>query len=176
MVRNTERLKQPSVRGTMVPLAMALAFATAPGCAEQPEVATDPMVAVIETRVADYYRDMSARNWGTYREYFWPGATLTTVWQPPGTPAPAVVPTTIEDFIAQTHLGPDSKPIFEERLLRQQVRVRGDVAQVIADYEVRFGEPGSVMTWRGVDAFTWLRHRDEWRISALTYVDAPEEE
>ncbi len=160
----------------MALLVSAIAVVTAVGCEQRPAPTPDPTVALIEDRVADYYRDMSARDWDAYREYFWPEATLTTVWQPPGQPGPRVVPTTIENFIAQAHLGPDSKPIFEERLLRQEVHRAGDVAIVLALYEARFGEPGSVMTWRGVDAFTWLHHREEWRISALTYADAPEEE
>lgn len=127
-------------------------------------------------RVASYYQDFSARNWPAYREYFWPLASLTTVWQPPGEPHPRVVLTTIEDFITQTAQGPDSKPIFEERLLSHEVRVVGDLAQVWARYEARFGDSGSVATWRGIDAFTWMRHDGVWRIVSLAYSDEPAEQ
>ncbi|MDX1429128.1 MAG: hypothetical protein R3282_02520, partial [Rhodothermales bacterium] len=58
---------------------------------------------------------------------------------------------------------------FEERLIDQEVRIRGSIALVFARYEARFGSRDSLMTWRGTDAFTWLRHEDQWRIAGLTY-------
>ncbi len=134
-----------------------------------------PEEQVIRQAVAEYYRDMSARNWPAYAEHFWPRATLTTAWQPPGEQAPRVVVTTIDEFLAQTAQGPDSKPIFEERLLAQDVRVTGSLAQVWARYEARFGDSASVATWRGIDAFTWMKHDGEWRIAALAYTEEPGE-
>ena len=125
----------------------------------------------LRAAVSQYYLDMSRRDWPAYAGHFWPGATLTTAWQPPGEPAERVVVTTIEEFLAQTPQGPDSKPIFEERLLEQDVDVQGDVAQVRARYEARFGDSLQVETWRGTDAFTWLRHDGKWRIAALVYAN-----
>ncbi|TFG48639.1 MAG: hypothetical protein E4H38_06155, partial [Gemmatimonadales bacterium] len=80
---------------------------------------------VVRERVAQYYHDMSARDWRAYGAHFWPGATLTTIWRPPEDTAPRVAIMTIDQFLAQTGAGPDSKPIFEERLLVQEVRVTG---------------------------------------------------
>ncbi len=132
-------------------------------------VASDSIVAVIEDLVEDYYETMTRRDWPQYEKHFWPGATLTTAWQPPGESSSQVIPTTIEAFIDQTHVGPDSAPIFEEHLLEQEATVRGSIAVVFAKYEARFGSEDSVMSWRGTDAFTWLNHQDEWRIAALVY-------
>ena len=126
---------------------------------------------MVREQVAQYYRDMSARDWSAYGAHFWPGATLTTVWQPPGEPAPRVAITTIDQFLAQTGAGPDSKPIFEERLVAQEVRLSGNLAQVWARYEATFGDSVSVSTWRGIDAFTWMKHDGRWRIVALAYTD-----
>jgi hypothetical protein len=127
----------------------------------------------VRAEVARYYQDMSARDWRAYERHFWPGATLTTVWQPPGEPAPRVAIMTIDQFLAQTGAGPDSKPVFEERLLGQEVRLTGNLAQVWARYEARFGDSTSVATWRGIDAFTWMKHDGQWRIVALAYTDEP---
>lgn len=135
---------------------------------------TPPMSAeelALRSQVDRYYRDMSARDWKAYAAHFWPQATLTTVWQPAGEPAPRVVVTSIDGFLAQTAQGPDSKPIFEERLIDQEVRLVGTIAQVWAHYEARFGDSTSVSTWRGIDAFTWLKHDGAWRIVALAYAD-----
>ena len=126
---------------------------------------------VVRERVAQYYHDMSARDWRAYQGHFWPGATLTTVWRPPEDTAPRVAIMTIDQFLAQTGAGPDSKPIFEERLLVQEVRVTGNLAQVWARYEATFGDSISVSTWRGIDAFTWMKHDGQWRIVALAYTD-----
>jgi len=125
----------------------------------------------VRDEVARYYQDMSARDWRAYESHFWPGATLTTVWQPPAERAPRVAIMTIADFLASTGAGPDSKPIFEERLLAQEVRLMGNLAQVWARYEARFGDSTSVATWRGIDAFTWMKHEGRWRIVALAYTD-----
>lgn len=136
---------------------------------------SDPATREVDSLVAQYYREMSARNWSAYRDHFWPQATLTTVWQPPGEAEPKVVVTTIESFLANTAQGPDSKPIFEERLLSNETRVVADLAHVWARYEARFGDSSSVMTWRGIDAFTWMKHDGRWRIVSVAYTDEPGE-
>jgi len=43
-----------------------------------------------------------------------------------------------------------------------------------ARYTARFGDPGSVRTWKGIDAFTLMRHEGRWRIVSLAYTDVPE--
>ena len=136
-----------------------------------PPLAADGEERVVREEVAQYYRDLSARDWRTYGGHFWPGATLTTVWQPPGEAAPGVAIMTIDQFLARTGAGPDSKPIFEERLLGQEVRLTGNLAHAWARYETTFGDSASVATWRGVDAFTWMKHDGRWQIVALAYTD-----
>ena len=125
----------------------------------------------VRAQVTGYYRELSARDWPAYQARFWPAATLTTVWQPTGEPQPRVLVTSIESFLAHTDQGPDSKPIFEERLLGQDVRVTGNLAQVWARYEVRFGDSAKLAVWRGIDAFTWMKHDGSWRIAGLAYTD-----
>lgn len=152
----------------------------APACeqAEPPEPPAPPVVtdATPDTLrdqalafVEQYYADFSARDWVRYADHFWPGATLTTVWQPPGEPAARVVTTSIEEFTAQAPAGPGSRQIFEERMTSAQVRASGDLAQVWASYEARFGDPGDIQEWTGVDAFTLMRFEGRWRIVSLAY-------
>ena len=154
---------------TIVPMAAIM------GCGP-PDAADAPTEAEAElrNRVERYYATLTARNWEAYRDFFWPEATLTTVWQPPGEDAPRVVMTSIEQFIENTDQGPDSKPIFEENLLGQDARLLENLGQVWARYEARFGDSTNVMTWRGVDAFTWMRHDGEWRIVSMAYTNEPE--
>lgn len=118
-----------------------------------------------------YYRDFSAREWEAYAGHFWPGATLTTVWAPPGESGPRVVATTVPDFVRQAPMGPGSQPIFSERMLDADVRLHGNLAQAWARYEVRFGTADSIATWRGIDAFTLMAHDGRWRIVSLAYTD-----
>jgi hypothetical protein len=154
-------------------LALALIILSACTVRRATPGAPDPDEEAVRAAVQQYYRDMSARDWPAYATHFWPRATLTTVWQAPGETAPRVVVTTIDSFLATTGQGPDSKPVFEERLLGQEMRVIGNLAQVWARYEARFGDSAAVQTWRGVDAFTWMKHEGTWRIVALAYTDEP---
>jgi hypothetical protein len=118
-----------------------------------------------------YYADLTARDWPAVREHFWPAGAYATVWQPPGQPRALVEIVPVDTFIARAPQGPDSKPIFEERLTDVVVRSYGNLAQAWATYTARFGEPGNVATWEGIDAFTLLRHDGTWRIVSLSYTD-----
>jgi hypothetical protein len=118
-----------------------------------------------------YYVDLTARDWPAVREHFWPAGAYATVWQPPGQPRALVEIVPVDTFIARAPQGPDSKPIFEERLTDVVVRSYGNLAQAWATYTARFGEPGNVATWEGIDAFTLLRHDGTWRIVSLSYTD-----
>ena len=131
------------------------------------EVRSDMLA--IRAELTRYYADFSARAWQAFADHFWPGATLTTVWQPPGEDAPRVVATSVPDFVRQAPEGPGSKPIFAEWMIGLDVRVSGDLAQAWASYGARFGEPGDVREWTGIDAFTLLRHEGRWRIVALAW-------
>jgi hypothetical protein len=137
-----------------------------PDLAASPDSVRDQVLAVVE----QYYADLSAREWSFVRDHFWPGATLSTVWQPPGEPDARVVSTTIEAFIEQAPQGPGSRSIFSESMTSAHVRANNDIAQVWAAYDARFGDPGDVQEWTGIDAFTLLRFEGRWRISSIAYM------
>ena len=66
------------------------------GCAATPAGDTDVLSApkvdqvndrarerarvLILAEIANYYRDLSARDWDAYAQHFWRGATVTTIW------------------------------------------------------------------------------------------------
>jgi hypothetical protein len=116
-----------------------------------------------------YYRDFSARDWEAFQDHFWPGATITTIWQQPGDDSARVHVSTIDAFVAQAPQGPGSRSIFEESMLSSRIRVTGTLAQAWVRYRARFGDPGDVMEWEGTDAVTLLRHEGRWRIVALVF-------
>lgn len=143
--------------------------------ASVPAGATEATRAEVIDRLEHYYADFSSRDWDAFASHFWPGATLTTVWQPPGADASRVVVTGLDEFIAQAPQGPGSREIFEERMSGAKVLTHGNLAQVWARYEARFGDPGEITEWRGIDAFTLMRHDGEWRIVSLSYTDVEQE-
>jgi hypothetical protein len=130
-----------------------------------PDSVRDQVLAVVE----QYYADLSDRDWPNVRAHFWPGATLTTTWQPPGEPVERVVMTTIEAFIDQAPQGPGSRAVFSEAMTSAIVRGNNDLAQVWAAYDARFGDPGDIQEWSGIDAITLLRFEGRWRISSIAY-------
>lgn len=116
-----------------------------------------------------YYAAMSDRDWEAYAAFFEPGATIATLLHEPGQPRPEVLVHTIEEFVEQAPSGPGSREIFEERMEAATVLALGELAVVWARYTARFGDPGDVTTWRGVDAFSLLRVDGRWRIVSLTF-------
>jgi len=123
------------------------------------------VLAVLE----QYYSDFSSRDWEAYASHFWPGADLTTVWQPAGEHQDRVIATTIDDFISQVPQGPGSREIFEERMIEAHIRIFNNLAQAWVRYGTRFGDPGEVAEWEGVDAFALLKHDGSWRIASLVF-------
>ena len=157
---------------------MTLFFASAAiaGCASAPVPATsshDPNELAAREEIVlalhRYYADFSARKWNAFATHFWPGATITTIWRPPGESTERVVVTTIDRFIELTPQGPDSKAVFEERMTSADVRVQGTLAHVWAKYDAKFGDPGQVAEWSGIDAFTLMKHDGRWKIVALAF-------
>lgn len=143
---------------------------SAAGGATAGELAPAPDRAAILAATERYYDALSARDWDAFAAAFWPGATLTTVWQPPGTPSDTVTFTTVPEFVRQAPLGPGSREIFEERMVSSTTLQQGALAVVWARYEARFGDPGDITEWEGRDAITLLRHAGEWRITQIAYV------
>ena len=82
-----------------------------------------------------------------------------------------MVSISVPDFVAQAPQGPGSKAIFEERMTAAEVKAQGNLAHVWARYTARFGDPGSVATWHGIDAFTLMKHGGRSKIVALSYTD-----
>ena len=119
------------------------------------------------------YDDLSARDWDAFAEHFWPGATMTTLWQPPGEEAPRVVVSSVGQFVNQAPAGPGSREIFEERMIDADVRVHGPLAHVWSRFDARFGDPGEVIEWQGIDAFTLFRHQGRWKVVSVSYVADP---
>jgi hypothetical protein len=135
----------------------------------EPSPAPDAVHDAVLREVRRYYADFSARDWDAFAAHFWPGATLTTVWQPPDEDSLRVFVTSVPAFVAQAPEGPGSQPVFEERMTDAEVRADAGLAQVWARYEARFGRPDSLATWTGIDAFTLMRHDGRWKIVSLAY-------
>src|SRR5262245_3399213 len=131
-----------------------------------------PADAEVLSEVTKYYSDMTCRGdrmSPAFAEHFWSGATITTVWQPPGESKPVVAVIPINEFAAQATQGPCSKPIFEEKMDGAEVKIERGLAQVWARYQARFGKPGDVKEWSGVDAFTLVKHEGRWKIASLVF-------
>jgi hypothetical protein len=162
------RAMRASLGGAAAALAVTLAacrIQVSPPRERAPNArAADTTAVVAELRT--YYQDFSARNWPAFAGHFWPGAAITTVWQPPGEDSVRVVATAVPDFVAQAPRGPGSRAIFEERMLEARVVAAGDLAQAWVRYHATFGDPGEVSEWEGTDAFTLLRHGGAWRIAS----------
>lgn len=129
----------------------------------------------VERFLRSYYDAFSDRDWDRFLEHFQPGAVIATRWRQPGRTEAELIQMTVEEFVAAAPEGPGSREIFEERMESVEVRGQGHLAQAWATYRARFGDPGDVAAWRGIDAFTLLRHEDRWRIVALAF-EALEEE
>jgi len=76
---------------------------------------------------------------------------------------------TVPDFLARTDEGPDSMPIFEERMTSVFIILEGPLAHAWAAYDAKFGTEDALTTWSGIDAITLLKHDGEWRIVSIAY-------
>jgi hypothetical protein len=126
--------------------------------------------AGVEGALRLYYARFSARDWRAFHRSFWPGATITTRWTPPGERRERVWSQTVEEFVRRAPEGPGRMAVFSERMLHAHVTAYGDLANAWAVYEGRWGETrDSVRTVRGIDAFTLVRDDGEWRITSLAF-------
>ncbi len=154
-------------------LALAPAGAAAQVPALEPSLISDSVRADLLAFLESYYSAFSDRDWIRFAAHFWPAATITTVWQPPGEAQARVTVTTVPEFVRQAPAGPGSREIFEERMLAAELHVRGTLAQAFARYRARFGDPGDIAEWEGIDSFALLHHDGEWRIVALSFAAEP---
>ena len=150
-------------------LAIAACDSSGPDASGATSFPGDDARAEVLAELEAYYADFSARDWEAFSDHFWPGATITTVWRPPGEDADRVVVTSVPEFVERAPQGPGSREIFEERMTEAEVRVSGGLAQAWASYAARFGDPGEVTEWEGTDAFTHLEHDGRWRIVSLVF-------
>ncbi len=90
------------------------------------------------------------------------------LWKPFSPPKPKGA-TSIDEFIAQAPQGPGSKEIFEEWIIDVQLRVSGNLAQAWVRYGARFGDPGDISEWEGIDAVTLINHDGNWKIASLAF-------
>ena len=157
----------PSPARRLLPTLLVL-LAIPAGLAAQ-ERPTGPQEAELSAFLESYYDAFSDRDWTRFQDHFWPGATLTTVWAPDPEEGERVVVTTIPDFVAQAPLGPGSREVFEERMVSARLEIAGGLAQAWVRYDARFGDPGAIMEWSGIDAFNLIRHQGRWRIVSLAY-------
>lgn len=133
---------------------------------------TKPDARAVRDEISTYYADMvckDGRMSAAFESHFWPGAMITTVWQAPGRQKPEVTTTSIDQFVSQSPSGACSEPVFEEKMTGARVRTRNGLAQVWAGYTARFGKPREVKQWKGVDAFTLLKHENRWKIASLVF-------
>ena len=126
-------------------------------------------VADIEVFLEDYYRIMSDRDWVKYKTFFIDNASLTTIWQTESDSVPGIFSVSIDEFIDQTPQGPDSQPIFEERMISHEISAKGNLAQAWVKYEAKFGTDENLMRWKGYDQFSLIRFKGEWRIVSIVY-------
>ncbi|UCG85812.1 MAG: hypothetical protein JSW71_18145 [Gemmatimonadota bacterium] len=152
-------------------LAHLLLPLVATGCVagESADAAGDADQRAVLDVLEDYYSDFSSRDWQAVAQHFWPGADITTIWRPPGEESDRVVPTAVEEFVAQAPAGQGGKEIFEERMLDAKIRVFNNLAQAWVRYGTRFGDPDSLQYWEGIDAFALLKHGDRWKIASLVF-------
>jgi hypothetical protein len=123
----------------------------------------------VENQLRQYYADFSARDWTAFASHFWPGAIITTAWQPPGEPRVRVDVKTVPDFVARAPEGPGSKAVFSEEMLSADIRVSGGLAQAWVRYRAEFGDLGAVAEWEGTDAISLLLVDGRWKIVSLTF-------
>jgi len=71
--------------------------------------------------------------------------------------------------VAQAHLGPGSQPVFAEWPVGVELRREGALGLAWVRYRARFGAPGALREWEGVDAITWILHDGRWRIVSLAW-------
>ena len=135
----------------------------------QPDKTTSQEENQIKDLLQSYYQVMSDRDWPNYQLFFAEKATLTTIWQPEDASSPEIHTNTISEFLAQTGEGPDSQPIFEEKMTQAEIQVKGKLAQAWVDYEAKFGTEDQLMEWKGIDLFSFIKHQGEWKITALVF-------
>jgi hypothetical protein len=119
--------------------------------------------------LTSYYSALSDRDWPLFEAHFLPDGRLVAIWTPPDSSEASTMDVTAAEFVAAAPQGPDSREIFEERMTSWEIDVRGSIATAWVAYEARFGDPGDIMEWEGLDAFSLLETAEGWKIISLAY-------
>jgi len=136
---------------------------------EHPQKTVHSSNPEIEEILENYYSTMSARDWPAYKKFFSSDAALTTVWLKEPDTIPKIISTSIDDFIAQTKDGPDSQPIFEEKMLSSEITQKKNLANAWVRYEAKFGTADNLMEWKGHDLFSFIKYDHEWKIVSIVF-------
>lgn len=123
----------------------------------------------IQQLLVDYYQTFSERNWPEYKSFFVEKATLTTIWQTDSSSNPEIFTSTIDEFLNQTKDGPDSQPVFEEKMVESEIVVKQNLANAWVKYDAKFGTEENLMKWSGYDLFSMIKHNGEWKIASMVY-------
>ncbi|MBI1854053.1 MAG: sulfurtransferase [Planctomycetes bacterium] len=70
-------------------------------CAASTRDANADAAPIVRAELERYYGRLSDRDWPNFSDHFWPGATITTIWQPPGESKARVVAASVGEFVAQ---------------------------------------------------------------------------
>ena len=149
-----------------------LAFiASLPGCGSPKEQANQKSLEELEIEqlLNGYYSAMSNRDWDRYAQFFSEKATLTTIWQIDSAGSPVIYSNTISEFLAQTEFGPDSQPVFEEKMIDFAIDVKKNLATAWVKYDAKFGTKENLHEWSGNDLFSFIRFEDQWKIVSIVY-------
>ena len=160
-------------RAGMSVLLIKSALVAASGCGGNPDPSRLDAEVLRRDNVADvvqaYSRTLSARDWESFLQLFWPGATASAIRRPDAASDPQVVVSQVADRVS--HLAPilSTKPVFESTLESPAVFVEDDMAMVWSPSATRIGEEADPSKILGVDALTLLRVGAEWRIISIAY-------
>lgn len=154
--------------------------ATAQASDPAPQAALPSAQAQVRSVLEAFYDAYNARDWKRARGHFWDGATISGVRPQADKPTPVVKVNSVAEFFDEFTRAPDSgSQGFEGRLEGEpEVRAASNVAQAWCHFQARFGGPQESMSWRRVDAFTFVLHEGTWKIASLaqsTSFDAPEQ-
>lgn len=146
--------------------------------AQEPPVAPegDPVLAEVRGVLEAFYAAYNAREWKLARTYFWDGATITEVRIRDDQPTPGVSVSSVAEFFDELSQEGAAGPLGFRGSLEgaPAVRIASNVAQAWCPFRASFGGPQQSMSWRRVDAFTFVLHEGSWKISSLAQSSSSE--
>lgn len=131
--------------------------------------AATPVASEVRATLAEFYAAYNAREWKRARALFWSGATITDVRILPDNPAPAVKVASVAEFFEELARTREAGSMGFQGQLEgtPAVLTASNVAQAWCHFQASFGGPEETMSWRRVDAFTFVLHEGRWKITSL---------